>query len=192
MVRRPEGYPRELERSVTLSDGRSVRVRPVVPGDANALLHAIRTADSATLRSRFLGGAPPTDRQTIRRLVEVDYKSRLALAAFGDGRGVAIARYEPEPGQPGTAEIAVAVDPAWRRVGLATALVRLLAEAAVVRGITEFTATYFAHNVDVASIISETGLDHVPMMSAGIVDDTLPLPQSRTRPRAPTFPERTR
>lgn len=176
MVRRPHGYPCDLERSVILTDGRTVRVRPVVPGDANALVHAIRTADPATLRARFLGGAAPTDRRTIRHLVELDYTSRLALVAFGAGRGVAIARYESVPDQPGTAEVAVAVDPAWRRVGLATALVRLLAEAATARGITQFTATYFAHNVDVASIITGTGLIHLPITRSGVVDDSVTLP----------------
>ena len=161
---------------MTLTDNRTVHVRPVVPGDANALVHAIQTADQATLRARFLGGAPPTDRGTIRHLVGVDYTSRLALVAFGNGRGVAIARYEPIPDQPGTAEVAVAVDPAWRRVGLATALVRLLAEAAAARGITQFTATYFAHNVDVASIINDTGLAHLPITRSGVVDDAVTLP----------------
>ena len=173
---RPPGYPREFERVITLADGREVRVRPVVPGDASALQHAIRTADEATLRGRFLGGAPPTSWSTIRRLVEVDYESRFALVAFGDGRGVAIARYEPLPEQPGVAEVAVAVDPAWRRVGLATVLVRLLAEAAVSRGITQFVVTYFAQNVDVAAIVSDTGLTHMPQLHAGIVEDALPLP----------------
>jgi len=161
---------------VTLADGRTVKVRPVVPGDANALVHAIRTADAATLRARFLGGAPPTHRRAIRHLVEVDYVNRLALVAFGEGRGVAIARFEPLPDQPGTVEVAVAVDPAWRRVGLATALIRLLAEGASVRGITEFTATYFAHNVDVASIIADTGLAHAPLTRSGVVDDAVTLP----------------
>ena len=177
---RPQGYPREFERQVSLSDGRVVHVRPVVPGDASALLHAIRAADDATLRDRFLGGAPPTNWLTIRHLVEVDYATRFAVVAFGAGRGVAIARYESLPDQPGLAEVAVAVDPAWRRVGLATALVRLLAEAAVTRGIARFVMTYFARNVDVASIVTDTGLAHRPRSHAGIVEDAVPLPAGMT------------
>lgn len=180
MVRRPDGYPRELERAVTLADGRVVHVRPVVPGDAAALVHAIRTADVETLRARFLGGAPPTDPATIRHLVEVDYTTRLALVAFGAGRGVAIARYESLAEPPGAAEVAVAVDPAWRRVGLATALVRMLAEAAIARGIRSFTATYFASNVDVASIVDEAAVLHHARLQAGVVDDTMELPAPRT------------
>ena len=178
-ARRPRGYPPEFEQLVALADGREVRVRPVVPGDASALQHAIRSADEATLRGRFLGGAPPTNWSTIRRLVEVDYEHRFALVAFGDGRGIAIARYESIPDQAGVAEVAVAVDPAWRRVGLATALVRLLGEAALTRGISQFVVTYFAQNVDVAAIVRDTGLAHVPQLHAGIVEDALPLQRPR-------------
>ncbi len=180
MVSRPDGYPRELERRITLADGRRVFIRPVVPGDANALVHAVRTADPATLRARFLGGAPPTDRATIIHLVTLDYVDRLALAAFGDGRGVGLARYEAirnSNGTPtGSADVAVVVDPVWRRVGLASALLRLLAEAAAARGITRFVATYYATNADVAAIIAETGLVHWSHVQAGLVNNELPLP----------------
>lgn len=89
---------------------------------------------------------------------------------------MAIARYESMADQHGVAEVAVAVDPAWRRVGLATALVRLLAEAAVTRGISTFVMMYFAKNADVAAIVSDTGLAHQPQLHAGIVEDALRLP----------------
>jgi GNAT superfamily N-acetyltransferase len=187
MVRRPPGYPRELERRLTLADGRVVHIRPVVPGDASALVHAIRTADAETLRARFLGARPPEDPQTIRHLVEVDYRTRLALVAFGAGRGVAIARYEPMPDSPGTAEIAVAVDPAWRRVGLATAMVRLLAEAAAARGISHLAATYYAWNGDVASIISGFGVPHHVSVEAGVVDEEVDLPTSEEAENVAAF-----
>lgn len=176
MVHRPAGFPREFERRLTLADGRSVLVRPVVPGDADALVHAIRTADHETLRRRFLGAPPPIDRATVQYLVTVDYVRRFALVAFGDGRGVAIARYEPMPDKPGVAEVAVAVDPPWRRVGLATALVSMLAEAAAARGVTQFEATYLASNEEVAAIVHDLGVRHRAALEGGVVDDLLLLP----------------
>jgi predicted GNAT family acetyltransferase len=57
---------------------------------------------------------------------------------------VAIARYEPAGDD--KAEVAVAVSPAWRHVGLAAALIALLAEAALERGVITFTASYLAAN----------------------------------------------
>jgi GNAT superfamily N-acetyltransferase len=54
----------------------------------------------------------------------------------------------------GVADIAVAVDPAWRRAGLATALVEMLAEAARDRGVHAFSASYLAENRPVAALLA--------------------------------------
>jgi GNAT superfamily N-acetyltransferase len=178
-LRRPPGYPRELERDITLTDGRRLHVRPVVPGDAKELLHAIQTADADTLRARFLGGRPPTDVDSLRHLVELDYRTRLALAAFDHGVGVAIARYEGAEGSD-VAEVAVAVQVGWRHAGLATQLVRLLAEAALARGITKFTATYFATNVDVHDLVAESGMPHLPERDHGVVEEVIALNADET------------
>ncbi len=173
-LRRPPGYPCELECELELADGRRVTVRPVVPGDAAELRAAIEHADAETLRGRFLGGRPPRNDDNIRHLVEIDYVTRLAIAAFSHGAGVAIARYEGSEGSD-VAEIAVAVDNAWRHVGLATGLVRLLARAARDRGIRKFSATYFATNVDVLDLVAESGLPHLPVVNGGIVEEVIGL-----------------
>jgi GNAT superfamily N-acetyltransferase len=153
----PEGYPRSYETELTLSDGRQVQVRPVLPSDAEELRQAILTADADTLRARFLGGPPPVNDELLRRLTCLDYVERFALVARAqDGHGVAIARYALLPDGP-TAEVAVAVDPPWRRVGLATQLVRLLAQRALECGIDTFTASYLAQNRPVAELADETG-----------------------------------
>jgi GNAT superfamily N-acetyltransferase len=170
----PPGYPPGYERWVRLRDGRLVFVRPIVPADAPALAAAIATADPDTLRRRFLGGTPRITPALLARLTTVDYAERFALVA-GDtaGHGVAIGRYEPVG--PGQAEIAIAVDPAWRRVGLATALVEMLARAAVEHGVHTFTALYLAQNRPVAEL-----LDHVDgagrkMISQGIAEVAVAL-----------------
>jgi RimJ/RimL family protein N-acetyltransferase len=153
----PQGYPSEYERRLRLLDRRMVAIRPVVPADAGELATAILTADPDTLRRRFLGGPPPVTRALVVRLTTVDYVHRFALAAADvhTGRGVAIARYEAT-GE-GVAEIAVAVDPTWRRIGLATAMVELLAQAALDHGIHTFTASYFAASRPVAALLALTG-----------------------------------
>jgi predicted GNAT family acetyltransferase len=68
---------------------------------------------------------------------------------------VAIVRYEATA--PRVAEIAVAVTPAWRRVGLASALVHLLSEVALSRGFDRFTEYYFADNRPVAELLDDAG-----------------------------------
>jgi GNAT superfamily N-acetyltransferase len=132
-------------------------VRPILPTDAAQLAEAFRRADPDTLYRRFLSGAPVLTERLLHHLTTVDYVHRLALVATDaeTGVGVAVVRYEPESA--GVAEVAAVVDPGWRRIGLATALVELLAEAALDRGVHTFTATYLAENRPVASLLHSAG-----------------------------------
>ncbi len=167
---RPPRYPAEFERTVHLSDGRTVAVRPIVPGDAAELATALATADPATLRRRFLGAAPRATPALLSRLTVVDYLRRFALVAFDPdaGRGIAVARYGWLTD--GVAEVAVVVDPAWRRLGLATALIELLAEAALDRGIHEFSASYLAENRPVEALLAHVGGAGKQLIKQGIAD----------------------
>jgi RimJ/RimL family protein N-acetyltransferase len=172
----PPGYPREYERRLQLRDGRIVAVRPVIPADAPQLATAILTADPDTLRRRFLGGPPHVTPALAARLTTLDYVRRFALAA-GDERtrqGVAIARYETF-NHSDVADLAVAVDPAWRRVGLATALIELLAQAALDHGIHEFSASYLAENRPVEALLALTGGTGRQLIQQGIAEVVVAL-----------------
>jgi RimJ/RimL family protein N-acetyltransferase len=171
----PAAYPREYERRLLLRDGRAVAIRPVIPDDAPLLAHAFLTADRETLRRRFLGGAPTVTPELMERLTTLDYQRRFALAAADErtGLGVAIARYEATDG--GAADIAVAVDPEWRRIGLATALVELLARAALDRGITEFSAYYLAENRPVSALLDHAGGGGRRLIHQGIAEGVVAL-----------------
>ena len=173
----PPGFPSWLSRDVVLLDGRGVFVRPVLPADLEELRRAIAHADPETVRSRFLGGRPPTHDQELGRLVNLDYDRRLAVVALSSlGRGVGIARYEAESGVD-IAEVAVAVDPTWRHIGLATALVRLLAVAAVRNGIHRFSADFFTANQDVRDLFAEAGLSYQTTPAChGVVTAEVTLP----------------
>lgn len=172
----PPGYPPEYERELRLRDGRIVQVRPITPSDAPDLAEAIRSADADTLRRRFLSGPPHITPALLTHLSTVDYHSRFALIAADPARqqGVAIARYE-SLAQTGVAEVAVAVDPAWRRVGLATALVEMLAQAALDRGIHTFSAYYLAQNRPVAALLGLAGDAGQPQIKQGIAESAVAL-----------------
>jgi GNAT superfamily N-acetyltransferase len=144
--------PKGFDRTLLLRDGRRVRVRPLTPQDAPELGEAIRTADPETLRRRFCGSAPRVTPRLLERLTVLDYERRFALVARSlDGPGVAIARYEATGRR--VAEIAIAVAPGWRRVGLASALLHMLGLAALERGFDRFTAVYSADNRPVAELL---------------------------------------
>ena len=151
----PHGYPFDYERQVALHDGRIVHIRPVVPGDAVLLAREVREADADTLYHRFFNPAVRLDSKRLRYLTELDYEKRFALAAFADGEGVAIARFEPAAG--GVAEVAVVVKPEWRRLGLATEMFALLEEAALERGIVAFEALYLPDNHAIERVLEKRG-----------------------------------
>jgi GNAT superfamily N-acetyltransferase len=168
------GYPMDLERQASLADGRSVFIRPIRPGDAAALRNALATADHETLYARFLG-SPPHKAAAIQKLVEVDYVNRLALVAVTpEGTGAGIARYEGKPGSD-TAEVAVAVDARWRRVGLGSLLLRSLGEAAVPRGIRRFTALVLADNAPVMAVLRASGLPFTIQVERTTAEIVMPL-----------------
>jgi RimJ/RimL family protein N-acetyltransferase len=181
----PPGYPREFERRLTLQDGRTVWIRPIVPADAAQLAEAIRAADPDTLRRRFLGGPPRVTPALLEHLTTVDYVRRFALVALdpATGRGVAVGRYEPL--SEGVADIAVVVDPAWRRVGLATMLVELLAEAALARGIHEFSVFYLAENRPVAALLAHAAGTGKQMIRQGLADCMVALAAAPQPPDGP-------
>ena len=77
----PPGYPREYERQLRLSDGRSVQVRPIIPGDQARLGKAFQAADTETLSRRFLGNPPHLTAERLTHWCTVDYQARFALVA---------------------------------------------------------------------------------------------------------------
>ncbi|WP_284741999.1 GNAT family N-acetyltransferase [Amycolatopsis sp. RTGN1] len=148
MTQPPPGF----DRTLLLRDGRRVWVRPLTPQDAPELGEAIRNADPETLRRRFCGSAPRVTPQLLERLTVLDYERRFALVArCSEGPGVAVARYEATGRR--MAEVAIAVAPGWRRVGLASALLHMLGLAALERGFERFTAVYSADNRPVAELL---------------------------------------
>jgi GNAT superfamily N-acetyltransferase len=156
-------------------------IRPIVPEDRERLAHAIRTADPDTVYRRFLGSPPHITPALLTHLCTVDYQKRFALIATDPltGAGTAIARYEPMA--EGIAEVAVAVDPAWRRVGLATALIEMLAEAALDRGIHTFSAYYLAENLPVSALFTFAGGDGKQTIKQGFAEAAVALDRIRVK-----------
>ena len=164
---RPPGYPAELEQILTLRNGRQVFVRPVIPADELAFEREWREADPETLYQRFFTPQPKLDARRLHALLHVDYQWRLALVAFAeDGRAAGIARYEGAPDQE-HAEIAFVVNPAWRRLGLASALLHLLTETARALGIRRLVALYLEDNQAMAALLARAGFGP-PQVNAGV------------------------
>lgn len=130
------GYPKSL----TLSDGTTVLVRPLEPTDLDALL-------------RFFRGVPAEDRwwlredvsnpEVVRRWVlDLDYERVLPLVAIADDAIVADATLHRRGfgARRLLGEIRMVVAPAFRGRGLAYALLAELAETAAAAGLVRLVA----------------------------------------------------
>ena len=164
-LERPASYPARFEEHVRLDDGRTVFIRPVVPSDAAELGFELEHADPETLHNRFFRSDLRIDDELLTYLTVLDYHRRFALAAFAD-TGVAIARYEGIPGSD-VAEMAVAVKPPWRRVGLATRLLLRLEQAARENGFRRLRADFLGDNQAARGLIARAGFPP-PVYQSGV------------------------
>ena len=138
--------------TITLDDARTVTVRPLTSLDADALDSFLHGEDADDLRRRFLGQPPPTA-YLLARLCAADGFHDLVVGAFtSDGRLVAVAQFDRE-GEGSVAEFAIEVAHDWQRHHLGTQLLRRLAQLARERGVSTFTATYFADNFGIRRLL---------------------------------------
>jgi acetate---CoA ligase (ADP-forming) len=148
-------------RDVILRDGRTLRLRPPVPADTDAIVAFFRRLDD---RSRYLRfhGIVRIDAQTVQGLLDPDWSIRGALIGLLRGEEgdevVAVASYA-RLRDPGRAEAAFAVATELQGLGAGTRLVEQLAQAAVAEGIETFVAEVMADNGAMLRVFADTGFD---------------------------------
>ena len=121
-------------------------IRPIEPGDKEALVEGLRRLSDESIRRRFLAAKPRLTAAELRYLTEVDGHNHIALVAELDGELVAVARCVRLPDRPDTAEMAIVVGDPFQGQGLGRALTLALADAAVAVGIRRFAATMLGDN----------------------------------------------
>ena len=170
----PPGYPAQLEGTMELADGTEVRVRPIVPGDAGALGAFHQRLSERTVFLRYFYPHQILSGAEIRGLCSVDYVDRLALVVERGARLIAVGRYDRAPGST-DAEVAFVVADEWQHHGIATALLALLAGAALGHGVTHFTADVLSENQLMLRVFHESGFPIESTASLGTLHLRLAL-----------------
>jgi GNAT superfamily N-acetyltransferase len=136
-----------------------VEIRPLAPTDRDGLAAAFARLGEETRRRRFRGLASRLSERDLDRLTRIDHHEHEALAAIApDGsRIVGVARYIALPHDPGTAEVAVAVDDEWQGRGIGRRLMRALVDRARAEGVTRLLAYVGADNRPVLDWIARAG-----------------------------------
>jgi GNAT superfamily N-acetyltransferase len=128
-------------------------IRPIQPDDVDQLRSLFWRLSPESRYFRFLGPVNKPNESCLHHLAKVDHRDRDALVASMNDRVVGVARYDRNADDPRSAEVAIVVDDAWHRHGIATVLLRNLGTVATERGVEHFTATVAAENRAVATLV---------------------------------------
>ncbi len=136
---------------VVLRDGRMVTVSPITPAAKPLIVSAMANLSEQTSRRRFFTARYRLSEAELERMTALDGISAFALGAVardagGTARGVGVARYSRDAGDPTAAEMAVLVVDDYQGVGLGRLLVTRLVAEAQSRGIDRLHALVLPDN----------------------------------------------
>jgi acetyl coenzyme A synthetase (ADP forming)-like protein len=154
----PDPYPAGEASDVVLRSGSTLRLRPIKPDDAPALLDFYKRLSPDSLYFRFFS-MPKIDMEKAQGFCRVDYDSFFALVGEVSGRIVAVAHYFRDPRRPERAEVAFTVEDALQGQGVGTRLLERLAEIAREHGISIFEAEVLGHNRRMIDVFHGCGFD---------------------------------
>jgi len=153
-------YLVEEERSATLKNGATVRLRPAGGGDVAAMQTLFHRMSSEDVYMRFFRKVSALTYDEAQRLCNVDFDHDVAFVAVRGPREneeiIGIAGYFLNPST-NLAEIAFIVEPAHQRSGLGTALQDRLSEFARARKVRGFVAEVLQINDGMLNLARRLG-----------------------------------
>ena len=167
-------YPAHLESDVVLRNGRTLRIRPVRPDDAEGLMRMFGNLSTESLYSRFFDLR--TAEEALRYSpVDVDYDRDFGVVGQVGEDIIAVAHYFAFPRRPTAAECAFTIADRYHGCGIGTKLLEKLAEIARTRGITQFEAEVLPENQRMLDVFLCSDFDATSRSSEGSVHVTFPI-----------------
>ena len=181
-------YPRELEETITLPNGREVFVRPIRPEDGPAHKEFVAHITPEDLRLRQLGVTRDIPPSEMARLTQIDYDREMAFIAIGpacepgaQGTGsaaaletLAVVRTVSNPDNT-KADFAVMVRSDLKRGGLGTALMQKMIRYCKSRGTQEIVGEVLAENQAMLNLTQRLGFTVRPLPEKGRCEVRLKL-----------------
>ena len=153
----------------------ALAIRPIGPGDRDALVAAFERLSDESRYRRFLAPKPRLSEREVEYLTEVDHVTHEALVAVAPGNElVGVARYAPWPGRSGVAELAVTIADEWHGRGLGTLLAQRAVESAKANGMTVLTGSTLWENQPARRLLARLGFRPTGS-EGGVVDFRLEL-----------------
>ncbi len=165
----------------TLKDGTVVTVRAVRLDDGEKIHKAFLSLDRATVYKRFFGLKSDVTDAELARITDVDFERDVALlVTVGSGEdemvvgGASFFAVESDvPG--GSAELAFTVEEDYQGQGMASGLMRRLAEIAQQKGLGQFEAEVLTSNLAMLNVFHHSGLPMTLRQDEDVVHVTLSL-----------------
>ncbi|MGW6268427.1 MULTISPECIES: bifunctional acetate--CoA ligase family protein/GNAT family N-acetyltransferase [unclassified Streptomyces] len=140
-----------------LADGTTTCIRDVRPEDHSQVQGLYEEMSSQNLRLRFFAASRRSAAQAADRACAAPRPGYRALLAETKDQVIGLAEYE-RTGDPGAAEISLAVAEGLHHRGIGTLLLEHLVSAARAESITAFTADALAENHEVLKVFADLGL----------------------------------
>ncbi|MDQ3739216.1 MAG: GNAT family N-acetyltransferase, partial [Actinomycetota bacterium] len=154
---------------VVLTDGESVMIRAMVPGDVGDLRAFHRRQSPDSIYRRFFSPKPEMTPQMADYFTAVVPGRRTALAVWSGDELIGWASYERWAGRD-DAEVAFMVDDDRHGKGIATLLLEHLAAIARAHDITRFTAETLADNRAMLAVFAKAGWPVQQRFNSGVID----------------------
>ncbi|MFL0580535.1 GNAT family N-acetyltransferase [Dietzia sp. 179-F 9C3 NHS] len=154
----PEGYPHEWAADVLGSDGRAVRIRPILPSDAEKISRFHTSLSERTRYLRYFGSHDVLTDRELRHMTHVDYRDRMAFVAELGSEIIGISLYERLPSST-NAEVAFTISDQHQGRGLGSIFLEHLAGAAAECGIDHFEAEVLSENRSMIQVFRRAGYE---------------------------------
>ncbi len=165
-------------RDVILRSGGTLRLRPPVAADAEAVLAFFAGLSERSLYRRF-HGFPGLRAETVEPFLEPDWTERGALVGVRDEEIVALANYV-RLRDPARAEVAFAVADALQGQGVGTRLLEQLALTAAAEGIATFVAEVMPDNEPMLHVFADAGFAVSRRIEGGTTEVRLEIAPTET------------
>jgi acetyltransferase len=154
-------YPKELEKTVTLGDGRTLLLRPILPEDEPALQEAFSRLTPEEVRLRFFVPMKTLSHVAAARFTQIDYDREMALVLTDPGipgrtplHGVVRLIADPDNER---AEYAIIVGHDMTGMGLGVLLMRRILDYARTRGVREVIGDVLRENRSMLGLCEALG-----------------------------------
>ena len=173
--------PRGFACSDTLRNGLAVTVRELRPDDRERMATAIRKLDPESIYTRLFSHRTELTEAGLDRVMRVEPKDDVALVVtigsgpdeivIASGRCIGATAGKGER----TAEVAFVVEEDYHGLGIASRLLRHLAQIARDRGVAALEADVLAENKPMLAVFAKSGLPMRKRREGGTVHVTLSL-----------------